>query len=319
MPRKKSTRSDAESGERSGRTRPFWSGTITFGLVTIPVELYSATHDSRRSLRLIAPSGHPVSRRYFTEDGKPLQGEQIARGYEVDDEYIVVTDEELEALAPEQSRDIELSRFVDQGAVSPLFFEHAYVLAPAGNSNAAYRLLASTLEKTGKAGIARFVMRGKQYPVAIFGRAGLLRAHTMRFAEELRTPKSVGLPKVEEPDGRKLRSLRTLIGKHKLRGGPQHVLTDRNEGYEKKLEALVRKKQKQGEDVVHVQEAAEVADNGQMAEVIDLVAILKKSLGQGGEGAANSNAKSEPAKATKKKPAKRASPKRATKRAAHGK
>ncbi|HEX5660201.1 MAG TPA: Ku protein, partial [Polyangiales bacterium] len=126
-----------------GRSRAFWSGTISFGLVTIPVELYSATHESRRSMRMIAPSGKPVSRRYFSEDGKPLDGEHIARGYELDDAYIVVTDEELEALAPEQSRDIELSRFVEKDSISPLFFEHAYVMAPAGSSNAAYRLLAS--------------------------------------------------------------------------------------------------------------------------------------------------------------------------------
>ncbi|HEY6876994.1 MAG TPA: Ku protein, partial [Polyangiales bacterium] len=92
----------AKSGAESPRSRAFWSGTISFGLVTIPVELYSATHESRRSLRMIAPSGQPVSRRYFSEDGKPLADDDIARGYPLDDGYVVVTDQELEALAPEQ-------------------------------------------------------------------------------------------------------------------------------------------------------------------------------------------------------------------------
>jgi DNA end-binding protein Ku len=284
--------------KKSERSRAFWSGTISFGLVTIPVELYSATHESRRSMRMIAPSGKPVSRRYFSEDGKPLEG-QIARGYKVDDEYIVVTDDELERLAPEQSRDIELSRFVDQDAISPLFFEHAYVMAPAGNSNAAYRLLASTLEKSGKAGIARFVMRGKQYPVAIFGLGGLLRAHTMRFAEELRTAASVGLPEVKV-DARKAKSMRTLIGKHKLSGSLDKLLAPHDDK-EQKLEAAVRKKQKQGDDVVHVE--AEEASGGQMAEVIDLVAILKQSLGQGGARPSSTKPAAKPA--AKRAPAKK--------------
>lgn len=303
--------SKSKTAEGGSRSRAFWSGTISFGLVTIPVELYSATHESRRSLRMIAPSGQPVSRRYFNEDGKPLGRDEIARGYQIDDAYIVVTDEELEGLAPEQSRDIELSRFVARDAISPLFFEHAYVMAPAGNSNSAYRLLASTLEKSDKAGVARFVMRGKQYPVAIFGQGGLLRAHTMRFAEELRTPKAVGLPEVKV-DARKLKSMRTLIGKHKLRGETSKLLADHDD-HEQKLEALVKKKQKQGgDDVLHIEASAEDSNNSQMAEVIDLVAILKQSLGQG--------ATAKPA-AAKKAPAKKAPAKKAPakERAAHGK
>ncbi|MDB4987400.1 MAG: ykoV 1, partial [Myxococcaceae bacterium] len=100
-----------ESGTRSG-SRAFWSGTISFGLVTIPVELFTATRTTRGSLRMLAPSGNPVSRRYFTEAGKPVDGSALERGYELDKgEFVVVTDEELEQLAPEQSRDIDLSRF----------------------------------------------------------------------------------------------------------------------------------------------------------------------------------------------------------------
>ncbi|HEY6880601.1 MAG TPA: Ku protein, partial [Polyangiales bacterium] len=192
-----------------------------------------------------------------------------------------------EALAPEQSRDIELSRFVAKDAISPLFFEHAYVMAPAGNSNAAYRLLASTLERTGKAGIARFVMRGKQYPVAIFGAGGLLRAHTMRFAEELRAATDVGLPK-PKLDPRKTKAMQALIAKHKLRGDLSELLSAHDDR-EQKLEALVRRKQKAGADVVHLE--PEQASSAQVAEVIDLVSILKQSLGQGTGGATKKAAK----------------------------
>jgi DNA end-binding protein Ku len=279
----------ADPSEQSTGGRAFWSGTISFGLVTIPVELFAATHATRVSLRMLAPSGSPVSRRYFTESGKPVDNGALERGYELDKgEYVVVTDEELEKLAPEQSRDIDLARFVDRDAVPPLFFERAYILAPTGQSNAAYRLLAATLERTGKAGIASFVMRGKQYIVAIVGRDGLLRAETMRFAEELRTPSDVGLPEKAEVAPEKLKAMRALIAKDKTRTVPERELADT---YWQRLEALVEKKRKKNEDVVTPEANEQPEEN--LAEVIDLVAILKRSLGEQG---AQAQPKAKPAR-----------------------
>src|SRR5690606_22010540 len=99
------------------------------------------------------------------------------------DHFVVVTDEELEALAPEKSRDIDLRRFVDVGAIAPEMCERAYFLTPAGGSTKAYRLLAAAMERTGRAGIATFVMRGKEYLVAILAENGILRTETLRFAD----------------------------------------------------------------------------------------------------------------------------------------
>lgn len=264
-----------DNGQPAGG-RSFWSGTISFGLVTIPVELYSATRTTRSSLRMLAPSGSPVSRRYFTEEGKAIDTAALARGYELDKgEYVVVSDDELDSLAPEQSRDIDLSRFVDRAAIPPLFFERAYILAPSGKSNVAYRLLAATLERSDKAGMASFVMRGKQYVVAIVAEDGLLRAETLRFADGLRTPKSIGLPEVEEASAAKVKAMRTAIDHEKKATVPDKELADT---YWQRLEALVEKKQEKNEDIVHPEAVEESDDN--MAEVIDLVAILKKSLGQ---------------------------------------
>jgi DNA end-binding protein Ku len=128
----------------------------------------------------------------------------------------------------------------------------------------------------------------------------------MRFAEELRTPRSVGLPEVEL-DARKLKSMRALVGKHKLRGEPSQLLA-KHDDHEQKLEALVKKKQKQKDAVVHIEPRGGDEGSGQLADVIDLVAILKQSLGQGGGKPTETPAAK---KAAKRAPAKK-------KRAAHG-
>ncbi|MDB4985756.1 MAG: ykoV 1, partial [Myxococcaceae bacterium] len=200
-------------------------------------------------------------------------------------------------------RDIDLSRFVDRALIPPLFFERAYILAPTGQSNAAYRLLAATLERTDKAGIASFVMRGKQYVVAIVGKDGLLRAETLRFGEELRTPESVGLPKAKPASEAHVESMRALVAKDHTRAIPDSELVD---SYWKRVEALAEAKRKKHEDVVTPEVDEEPEEN--LAEVIDLVAILKKSLGDKG---AREQAAHKPAPAKAKATAKKAAPKKA--------
>src|SRR5213592_922995 len=198
MVRKKATRKKRSdnSDDQARGARPFWSGTLTFGLVSVPVDLYPGNRTNRAPLRMLSPEGEPLSRRYFSQkSGKELDDEDMVRGYEIDkDKYVVVTDEELERLAPEQSRDIDLRRFVPLEEIPPLYFDRSYFLAPSEGSEKAYKLLAETMKKEDLAGVATFVMRGKEYLVAIFPENGILRAETMRFPDELRTPKDVGLP-----------------------------------------------------------------------------------------------------------------------------
>src|ERR671937_2540612 len=113
MPRKKAkTKSRSDDNGNSRAARPFWSGTLTFGLVSVPVDLYPGNRTSRAPLRMLGPKGEPLSRRYFSQKtGRDLDDEDMVRGYEIDkDKYVVVTDEELERLAPEPSRDIYLRR-----------------------------------------------------------------------------------------------------------------------------------------------------------------------------------------------------------------
>jgi DNA end-binding protein Ku len=266
--------------------RPFWSGTISFGLVSIPVNLFPANRSSRVSLRMVSPEGRPLSRRYFApSDERPLDADEIVRGYETEkDRFVVVEDEELERLAPERTRDIDLRVFVDAAEIDPMHFERAYFLAPAGNSTKAYRLLAKVMEETGRAGIATFVMRAKEYVVAILAERGILRAETLRFADELRTPEDVGLPEPVEPAPAAVKAVEKEIAKRAEKRLDQGELVDRSA---ERLLKLAAKKAKAGRDVVHYE--PEERDEG--APVIDLMEILKRSIsGAGEEGAGKRSA-----------------------------
>ena len=255
---------DDEAGrdDATPRARAIWSGTLTFGLVSIPVELFSANRSGRVGLRMLAPSGAPLRRRYVCpKDGHEVPAEHLVRGYEIaPGEHVVVTDEELAALAPEMSRDIDLARFVPTDEVDPVLFDRAYYLAPTGSSSKAYRLLAHVMESTSRAGIATFVMRGKEYLVAILAEAGILRAETLRFADEVRSAADVGLPAPM-----KVKAQREL--------DPAEL----DDPWTARLVALAEKKRKKGEDVV---ESPAAAEPEQQAEVIDLMAVLKRSLGE---------------------------------------
>ncbi|HLE61600.1 MAG TPA: Ku protein, partial [Pyrinomonadaceae bacterium] len=252
------------------RVRPFWSGTITFGLVSVPVNLFPATQSSRAALRMLGPEGEPLSRKYYSEKTeRDLDADEMVRGFEIDkDKYVIVTDEELERLAPEKTRDIDLTKFVKAGEIPPLLFERGYFLTPAANSEKAYKLLAEAMKESGQAGIATFVMRGKEYLVAIFSDNGILRAETMRFADELRSPGDVGLPEKKKVPAAKVRKFETLI-KKKTKKTFKPVVDEQTQ----RLLKLVKKKQAKRSNVVEVQ--GEEREDG---KVIDLVQVLKKSL-----------------------------------------
>ena len=161
---RKSAPDEDQEQEHEPSARPFWSGTITFGLVSIPVNLYPANRESRVSLRMLGSGGEPLSREYYAPDtAEDLESMETIRGYEVrKGKYVTITDEELERLAPEKSRDIDLRMFVKRDEIPPLYFKRAYFLTPADKSAKAYRLLAETMDRTRRAGIATFVMRGKE-------------------------------------------------------------------------------------------------------------------------------------------------------------
>jgi DNA end-binding protein Ku len=265
--------------EQPAGLRSFWTGTITFGLVTVPVALYSATRPRGVALKMIGPDEAPVRRRYVcSKDGKVLDADEIVRGYEIEKgKYVVVTDDELEAIEPRKSREIDLRVFVDIDDIDPMYFERAYFLVPSGGTNKAYRLLAEVMEKKKQAGVATFVMRAKEYLVAIIAENGILRAETLRFADEVRKPEDIGLPKVVKPAAADVKKFETQISRHAKKMNLNELLDD----YTERLEKLVAAKEKKKEDIVRAPEEADDAGEDGGGEVVDLLAVLSRSLGGG--------------------------------------
>jgi DNA end-binding protein Ku len=256
--------------------RAFWSGTITFGLVSVPIDVYPAVRARRAPLRMIGPKDRLLQRRYYCSvDNEPLANDDIVRGYEWPDGSITtVTDDELDALAPRKSRDIELQRFVSRDEIPPKLLERPYVLAPAGDSTKAYRLLAHTMEQSRRAGIATFVMRGKEYLAAIFAEGGLLRAATMRFNDELRTPSSVGLPRAPKTAAED-NTIELALAKLKADDLDRKALQD---DYTDALLALAERKRADNRDVVEVEERV-AEDEAESGDVIDIMSVLKERMG----------------------------------------
>lgn len=238
----------------------------------MPVNLFPANKAKRAPLRMLSPEGEPLARKYYSEKTeRDLDADEIVRGYEIaKDKYIVVTDEELERLAPEKSRDIDLKLFVPEESIPPVYFERGYFLTPGAGSEKAYKLLAETMEKNGKAGLATFVMRGKEYLVAIFADHGILRAETMRFPDELRSPTEIGLPKKKKAPPATVHKFEKLIsGRSKKQLSPRKLEDEQTE----RLLKLVKKKSSQRKNIVQVE-----TEEREPGKVIDLVAVLKKSL-----------------------------------------
>ena len=221
---------------------------------------------------MLSAGGEPLSRKYYSEKTeRDLDADQMVRGYEIEKgKYVVITDEELERLAPEKTRDIDLKRFVPAEAIPPVYFERGYFLTPDAGSEKAYKLLAETMDKEGKAGLATFVMRGKEYLVSIFAEHGILRAETMRFPDELRSAADVDLPKKTKVSPAMVRKFEKLISNKSKKQLSARKLEDEQT---EKLLKLVKKKSAQRKNVVEVE-----TDRREEGKVIDLMAVLKKSL-----------------------------------------
>lgn len=282
MPKRKrdaEPEAEQEQESSSARVRSLWSGTITFGLVSIPVDLLAAVRPRRTAMKLVDKAGHPLGRQYHcSKEGKKLDYEELVRGYETDDgKMVVITDEEFESVAPEMSADIELRSFVPLEQIPPLYFQKPYFLAPAGKSSKAYNLLAATMEKTGRVAIGSFVMRGHEYLVAIVSDNGVLRADTLRYADEIRTPEIVGLPQRAKVSAAKVTQFSEAIDELTRDELDLSELQDREA---EALQALAQSKKKHRDDVIHPADAeeedAEAVGGG--AKIIDLMEVLRKSL-----------------------------------------
>ena len=263
--------------EPAAPARAFWSGTITFGLVSIPVDLFAAVRPRRTAMKMVDAKGKALGRQYYCpKEDKKLSNDELVRGFETENgKMIVVTDEELGSVAPEKTRDIDLRRFVPAEQIPPMYFQRPYVLAPSGKSNKAYHLLAETMERTKRVGIGSFVMRDHEYLVAIMSEGGVLRAETLRFADELHTPEDVGLPKRKKIPRARVTSLSKEIA---ALTRDELDLDELSDQYAAAIEELAQSKQKKGKDVVRVTGAEDEDAEPGTSNVIDLMAVLRRSL-----------------------------------------
>jgi DNA end-binding protein Ku len=261
--------------EARASVRPQWSGTLSFGLVSIPVDLFPANRTGGVALRMLAPDGTPLRRRYVCpEEDVEAQADELVRGYEwKPGQHVVVTDEELESLEPQKSRDIDLRLFVARDTIDPIYFVRSYFLAPSGDSSKAYHLLTEVMQKSKRAGIATFVMREHEYLVAITAEHGLLHAHALRFQSELRAA-SGAVAERTKPTPADVKRFERLIAKHARSSFDLDRLHD--EAAEQ-LRKLAERKARRGTDVIETAAAKPEDEAG--ADIVDLMQVLKKSLG----------------------------------------
>ena len=176
--------------------RAIWSGSIGFGLVNIPIKLYSATQDSRLDLDMLDRKtlAHIRFLRVNENTGKEVPWDQIVKGYLYKDEYVVLEEEDFEAASPKKNKIIEIESFVEETDIDDIYFESAYFVEPAKGGEKAYALLQQSLEKSGKAGLSRFVLRSQEHLAVIRPRENYLLLQQLRFEEEVRSSADLSLP-----------------------------------------------------------------------------------------------------------------------------
>lgn len=228
--------------------RPIWTGSLTIGLVNVPVKLYPMIYDRGISFRFLhKPDGQPLKyQKVCTKDEKVIPWEEVAKGYEVaKNEYVLFDKEELEAVKPESDKRIRLDKFVDYFSVDPLYFGRSYALMP-DKSEEAYNLLLTALGKKGKAGAGRITLRTKEYPALVHAYQGALVLTTLRYAYDVVNPQGFEeLKKLKEPEKTELDLAVKIITD--LSG--EFDVTEYKDRYRQKVEELITKKLK-GETVI---------------------------------------------------------------------
>ncbi len=253
-------------------TRSMWSGTITFGLVNVPIKLYPATHQKDVHFHLLTKDGECRLHRklYCPETGKEYDFKDTARGYELaPDQYVLLDEEEIEALKPESGRTIEITDFVDLAEIDPVYYNKPYYLGPGKDGEKAYKLLHKAMSDSKKVGIAKFVMREKEYLAAIRPMGSVLCLETMNFADEVDDPAKVpGLPIEARIQPKELEVARKLIDTQATEFKPEKY----HETYREQVMELVKKKAK-GEEIVAPEPQEE-----EEPRVFNLMKALEESL-----------------------------------------
>lgn len=273
-------------------SRPIWSGAISFGLVTIPVKLFTAVREKRLSFRSLHDQDKvPLKQKlYCPADGKDVHPEHIVKGYEIEkDRFVVVRQEDLEAAAPKATKSIDIQDFVELSEIDPMYFDRPYYVVPRPEGLKPYRLLVAAMEKSGRVGIARVVMHTKEYLAALRPLAGALVLETMHFADEVVPSENMGLEDVKgKVDEREMKIAQQLIDSLTTKFKPEKY----HDEYREKVLDLIQRKA-HGENIVTRPEAEEKTPR----KGSDLIAALEASLaktrvnGNGANGKTNGHAR----------------------------
>jgi DNA end-binding protein Ku len=277
--------------------RAIWKGSISFGLVNIPIALYPATRREEFKFRLLRKSDlSPVSyKRVAEKDGKEVPWDQIVKGYEYEKgKYVVLKDEDFERVDLEATQTVDIQDFVDQEEIDPIFFYKPYYLEPQKGGDKAYALLRDALKDSNKVGIAKVVIKTRQYLAGVKPEDGVLVLELMHFADELADPGKLHVPKETEVGKREMNMAKSLIDSMSSRWNPEKYRDDYREAL---MEVIEEKVETGGKEIEEKPKKAR-----KPTKVIDLVSVLQKSLEQTG-GKKKATAKS---RMKQKQPAKKA-------------
>ncbi|MEA3145765.1 MAG: end-binding protein Ku [Verrucomicrobiota bacterium] len=251
--------------------KSIWKGAIAFGLVNIPVRLYSATESQSLASHLLYKKDNSRIRyqRVAESTGKEVPADEIVRGYEVEkDQYVILSDEELNEVAPEKSGVIEIQEFVDESEISTLYFEKPYYLEPDKGAGKAYSLLREALTKTGKVGVAQFVLRNRESLCVLKPQGPGLVLNALRFASEIRPMEELSLPLQEKTSPNEVSLATKLIEGMADKFDPAKY----QDTYSQEVQKLIEAKAKG-------QKRRPAPPKAAKSNVIDLVAALQESLG----------------------------------------
>src|SRR5690625_1752780 len=297
--------------------RPIWTGTLSFGLLNIPVRLMAGERRVDLSFRMLDSRNNARVRyeRVNEETGEEVPWKEIVKAFEYDKgAYVVIEEEDIAAAAPDRRETIDIDLFVDAASIGPEYFDKPYVLEPAAKAEKGYVLLRDVLARTGKAGIGRVVIRTREYLAAVLPRGDALVMMVLRFAQELVDPEEYKLPEGTSSkwkiSGREVEMAEQLIDSMTGEWEPGQFKDDFRLRLQKVIEDRVRsKKVVQGED-----EEDEAPPEGAATNVIDFAELLKRSLDKkGGKGSSKSSGRS--TKKASKKATKKAAKKTAKKTA----
>lgn len=252
--------------------RAIWKGSISFGLVNIPIGLYPATRREELSFRQLRRSDlSPINYKRVAEaDQKEVPWEEIVKGYEYEKgEFVVVTEEDFKRANVEATQTVDITDFVELEQIDPMFFDKPYYLEPLKGGQKAYALLRDVLKETGKVGIAKVVIKTKQHLAAVKPKDDALVLELMHFSGELLEPKDHELPKKEAVGKKELEMAKTLVESMSSKWEPEKYRDE----YKKQLMDAIEEKVAAGGKELPVKRAKKTPSN-----VVDLMSILKKSI-----------------------------------------